>query len=726
MIEIKHKFEGVRHMRLCYYRFLSIFFVMIFCAFSESNNIIKWVDSQININENSKSNSIYKNRKFKSNNMTLNSVSNDEIISFTEYEYENNNNFIDSNPILGDSYYMYDEYSVVVNGSLTRRASMEDYDYYHFKIDRKAHVTINLEFEQSASCEFYVYDFDNYISTDKTYLYRIENPVYWLRSGNRFIDYEGDFKPGTYFIIIKSVFGNSTINSFVNYDLTFTVEKEQVQSPVDLYDLKVNKGIGAVAWINDLLPGNISPFYLLSHDLRIYDSSFGGENTRDFIYDDFKNISNGVPAFTLYLLNRETKEEFNVFFNALMEICEEFAERNTYLNEISFSIKENSDVVFNAIDSALNIIEVVLPKASTLISLIASLGKVVVNAISESFLPQNEANIVVFRDLCRTVSSALSFAVSSDELFKLDFKYSVYEKNGNVYVSYIPTQNQSIDLSNEYIVTGREVSYCKGVWYGYGNIYQLFNWNDFNSSTPEDENPLLNLSLLEEVADAQDIMPSCTNLISNYVNATEITEGDYKWFKFTASEEKVYYFISHGIGANNLEIDLCSNIFPGYYNNDLIIRTYSGGYKAKNNPNDVGTIFYYYLLEGDTIYLRVHASNFSKIEEQIAVYITETYPEEIEHEHSYTYNYVFFNMDKHYSFCECGDSILNFHSARPYVINDTPPYRIGHRCEKCNSICNSTIGSIIKDPPIIVFKDRNLINQQNRINQYNRNVIYVN
>lgn len=77
-------------------------------------------------------------------------------------------------------------------------------------------------------------------------------------------------------------------------------------------------------------------------------------------------------------------------------------------------------------------------------------------------------------------------------------------------------------------------------------------------------------------------------------------------------------------------------------------------------------------------------------------------------------------------FCECGDSILNFHSVRPYVINDTPPYRIGQRCEKCNSICNNTIGSIIKDPPIIVFKDRNLINQQKRINQYNRNVIYVN
>ena len=106
-------------------------------------------------------NSIYSEKKYR--NFTSASNDFDDVVSFTEYEYEHNNSYMTANPVMDNDYFFYDEYKVTINGSLTKRSSIDDYDYYLLKIDRNAHVNIDLHLEQNLLYEFYIYGLDTLV-----------------------------------------------------------------------------------------------------------------------------------------------------------------------------------------------------------------------------------------------------------------------------------------------------------------------------------------------------------------------------------------------------------------------------------------------------------------------------------------------------------------------------------------------------------------------------------
>lgn len=662
-------------------------------------------------------NSIYSEKKYR--NFTSASNDFDDVVSFTEYEYEHNNSYMTANPVMDNDYFFYDEYKVTINGSLTKRSSIDDYDYYLLKIDRNAHVNIDLHLEQNLLYEFYIYGLDTLVGDNLDYLYRLENQLYAFKGSDINHAYENDFNVGNYFIILKSNFDRGFVNSFINYDLNIFVQKEEIKDPINLYDLKVNKGLDGAIWVNNILPGKVSPFLLLKDDIMIYDGSFGGENTRDFLAEDLIEINENIPALTLYLFDTEIKKSMLAFMQEVCHLIDELYDENRYFANISMQIDDITNQIMFYVDGILFLADFIVD--TTILQIISMLGEFICSQIAYAYMPKDTEQIETFRTLCQTATSALSFAVNSDEIFKLTFNYDVFNSGGNVYVRYIPDIPSTSDFSSVYIVEENEIEYYKGAWYKNGEIYELFNWN--SNSSDDSENPLINLSLLTPVSEIEYIDPIYRNAVLDNSYAFNLGRGEYVWYKFVPETSGNYYIMAHAEQGDEIVVELCSDIFPGYFNSEKIIKTYRGGYQSEDNLNDTGTLFKHFLNEGQAIYFRVYGESFSKIFNPVIFMITDSFPNNVIHDHVYASLYEYIDNVYHYAYCDCGERIKENHEATTSIAPGADG-RLGLLISTCKK-CWHRIQLFAVNPHIIIGKNI-VVDDLTEIDAYFKNLRTVN
>ena len=235
------------------------------------------------------------------------------------------------------------------------------------------------------------------------------------------------------------------------------------------------------------------------------------------------------------------------------------------------------------------------------------------------------------------------------------------------------------------------------------------------------------MTLLTPISEIDDVMPEFEDVLIDNSYPVDLRDGGYKWFKFTAPENKRYYIFAHGENANNLNIDLSQTLFTGFYNSDFTYQTYSNKFEIINDPVDIGVIFSYSLSKNDVIYLRVHEKDFSRIEESIIFSITDSYPAYIRHDnHSYNDYYNYLDSTYHKSYCICGEFIKEKHDGYIKMVEGSIDSKFGGYfyfiCKNCGHryVPAPELGDIIVIPGdfVIVHNNFNYYGQNDVSNYY--------
>lgn len=172
--------------------------------------------------------------------------------------------------------------------------------------------------------------------------------------------------------------------------------------------------------------------------------------------------------------------------------------------------------------------------------------------------------------------------------------------------------------------------------------------------------------------------PSSSTLIKDVSKASNLSEGEIEWFRFTAPYASTFYFESSG------GIDMYGEIFP-----DFVADGTLSGRLAYNDDGGVGLNYKIAisLTSGQTVYLRSRAYNASA-SDSYSILVTS------DHVHDYSDHYDQYSSTQHKSCCSCGAYVL-----QPHISNGIVTWVGMHKYTNC-ALCGQLID--LNTTPIIV------------------------
>lgn len=671
----------------------NIFSLLIFPTFFEYNQC--YSDGDVSLNK-----STALTRKNRKNALNVD----DNSINF--HEVESNNDFSSANRLYENNFSLIDACKIVISGNLGLETNELDKDYFAFTLERDSSLDVNVSLMSSIKPNFSIYKIC-YSSDVNGVFSKIPNRVFSIDMDSTNFTQTLALNPGTYYICLDDNRENY-ISGQISYSISLNIEKESVvNNTINLYDLKYNKGLNAAVWINDILPGQISPFNLLTRKVKIYDSNSKNPDFKDFLIEDLINASDKIPTFSLYFLNEDL---INEFFNLLNEMCivisdklEEDENVRFQLNTIS-AINEGISVTLDVFSSIIG-----SPTVSFTISTVSFLTTQLVGLLIDGIL-LNMPDYDHLRNFCSAVSAIKPFASDIEDILKFEFYFDVSEDDGDVYLDYSVTFPNNGDFSEFFIVNNTHISNNKGYWYTNGDFYALDSWqNSENTSGSFDVfgDACLDLSKFILVENIDYLDPEYLDLPINYAYTFSLDNSEYKRFKFKALTTGTYYFTAYGLEASNLEIGLTDQIFKGYYGEFL--NTYRGGYVSAVDSSLVGVYFKYNLNANDEIYLRISGKSLVGAFQSLNFIISNTYPDHMLHTHTYREKYLYVDKSYHSSVCECGVSKLEGHILERTESN-VPARK--YRCIKCKAYAE--VGFVI-DSVANLFINGKMINDKKEI-----------
>ena len=141
------------------------------------------------------------------------------------------------------------------------------------------------------------------------------------------------------------------------------------------------------------------------------------------------------------------------------------------------------------------------------------------------------------------------------------------------------------------------------------------------------------------------VIPSYT-LGTTQSSLYEIGPNEYQWFKFNGFPGG-YRF------TNNSNLNITASLYSDIQSSPLVSGTANGS----------GTLFDYTFLDTNTYYLKI--SNNSEVSSNYSI------SSSLIHVHDYTDDYIWYDDTKHYSYCECGNAVL-----QPHIVHSGEDYCI--------------------------------------------------
>ncbi|MBO7615467.1 MAG: hypothetical protein J6T15_07245 [Bacilli bacterium] len=492
-----------------------------------------------------------------------------------------------------DNFKYYDNLEIDIFGELFIETHiLEDYydnDYYKFSLFGKADIELSiLNYPCNYSVELWFYDnadygykkfscsFGGYGDTKRKDI-KIEGMPgnYWIRVFSPDKDISEEEDNCLYQVKLKATYTNGKINqSFSN--------------------LLFDKGVHAVAWISDFDPLNYKAF-----------ESVESQSKKFFHYEENYLLESSLYKYgkilqsSLFLTGFKDKVKDKLLF-CLQDIHDSVDLNN---NEASY-VKVDSIVVTGA-EIILSVIffnphSQILTTASLIYNAF-ELGMQIgeffdLASFMQSAIPCNEKlNKESFKKFLERLMDDIRIA-SFESVIRINYYYSLSQGPGNTF----DTRSIAITVDYQYeIKTYRDYSDIDTISskqegsYFRGRLYPIKSKDDMDKAknhryvTYLSENTSQDMTIQDE-------------------NPYYLHEGEYHWYKFVAPKTANYHFYSKKNPDFNL--DPCGELCTRIYDGQSTIRDC-----LASDDNSLGNKdfeFFYNLLQGQTVYIRIHGVGF--------------------------------------------------------------------------------------------------------------------
>lgn len=255
------------------------------------------------------------------NNLTLNDLDDERIIeissSSTNYkdEYENNNSYDLATPLTTLETHSLSNYQKSINATLDTVSQMVDVDYYYFNLLTDCNVSINIKTESNFSFNFSIMNYEYYIEDNVTK--RQLHQMFYYDTTEKEKKYNGKLSAGTYFIYLRGQQAYNS-NTMVEYNLDLSINACDISNNI-LAKSIVESDYLATIWLSDCAPTKSIPLFNITDEQVYYKLNEEGLHTPEYMLDDLKNLSNGLPIHlaSYYISNPLVKFALWNFVNSL-------------------------------------------------------------------------------------------------------------------------------------------------------------------------------------------------------------------------------------------------------------------------------------------------------------------------------------------------------------------------------------------------------------------------
>ena len=256
------------------------------------------------------------------NNLTLNDLDDERIIeissSSTNYkdEYENNNSYDLATPLTTLETHSLSNYQKSINATLDTVSQMVDVDYYYFNLLTDCNVSINIKTESNFSFDFSIMNYEYYIEDNVTK--RQLHQMFYYDTTEKEKKYNGKLSAGTYFIYLRGQQAYNS-NTMVEYDLDLSINACDISNNI-LAKSIVESDYLATIWLSDCAPTKSIPLFNITDEQVYYKLNEEGLHTPEYMLDDLKNLSNGLPIHlaSYYISNPLVKFALHELVNSML------------------------------------------------------------------------------------------------------------------------------------------------------------------------------------------------------------------------------------------------------------------------------------------------------------------------------------------------------------------------------------------------------------------------
>lgn len=451
---------------------------------------------------------------------------------------------------------------------------------------------------------------------------------------------------GTYYIAVTSSEQNR-----IDYTLNLYSKKNSARSNVSVSDLRFNKGALGAIWVSDWSHrGMPHALNFENGDLIYYDSRDSGASYRNYALEGLADRLEGSPVLDtdIYIWDENIKRLIASYINQLHSAVNEAREnfpssRQTIEREVEI-VLECSGFVSNVISIILTVMDTG-PAVSIAFTVGSMLFQGVLGCFLNSLIPTEPYDLLTYLSLLSYVEGYLLGNLGTGDVIHFQKYFSFSENESLLRIEKTLTYDQYYEdgvssFCTDTIYSSRPftIDSCAQLD-NEGLIFGIFDSeNSYELSDPDLVSP---------------INPLATEL---FVDETQpigkLRQGEYKWFSYTAAIDGPYSFLLSG--SDQARMEFFTEVVPEYSTTHRISEINNGynGYPYYDS----------YLLNGESIYIRVSGDDFLPIDEELSIVVYNRILAGSNHTHSYGFSYSPFTSMNHKSFCWCGSYITNAHT----------------------------------------------------------------
>lgn len=409
--------------------------------------------------------------------------------------YEMNDNYSESVNLCPENYYNLSLYRTKLQATLDKVGTINDFDFYHFKVLSDSAIVITIQSSNSGLYDFALMTNDYYnISSNNAY-HTLEN-IYYDDSTSNYKCYSGFISPGSYFVFLR---GTQNNNITIEYELNLYYELDEVYRNESIVSLK-NKGLKGAIWVSDFIPADSSNMFNITDTIKYYDSLNTNLQYPDYALNDISLISEEgfAPLAIYYIWDPLVRFDlYNIFDSIRDEIHVEMIDDAMVAAELEI---QRSNIV-NCIEIVGTIVSIasgtiikqkIVQKVLGVGLTFSDIGIDLINNYFNSIMPKFEIEKTEYLAFLSSMCAALEIPVEEgetrediankniNEVVRIPIIYTSFMENGNRYFTFKYTPRDFFLYYDHFLYSNSTIyAIQNNLWRG--KIYALENLEDFGN-----------------------------------------------------------------------------------------------------------------------------------------------------------------------------------------------------------------------------------------------------